>query len=74
MAREGLIIAAVGPGQAGRVNVNPVPVQLGVFGPAGPLGKPGDPGLQRGASYSIFVLPGGPAPQVIWSKAELAQD
>ena len=22
----------------------------------------------------IFVLPGGPAPQVIWSKAELAQD
>jgi alginate O-acetyltransferase complex protein AlgF len=67
------VIAAVAPGQAGRVNVNAVPAELGVFGAAGPLGLLGDPGLSRGASYSVFVFPGGPAPQVLCAKAELAE-
>ena len=69
-----VVIAAVGPGQAGRVNVNPVPVRLGVFGSGGPPGLLGDPGLRRGASYSLFVFPGGQAAELLWAKAELAQD
>jgi len=68
------VIAAVGPGEAGRVNVNAVPVQLGVFGAAGPLGKLGDPGLRRGASFSVFVYRSGSAPEVVCIKAELAQE
>jgi hypothetical protein len=68
-----VVVAAVGPGEAGRVNVNPVPVRLGVFGRTGPLLAIGDPGLRRGASYSVFVFPGGPAPQVLCAKAELAE-
>ncbi len=68
------VIAAVGPGEAGRVIVNPVPVQLGVFGAAGPAVTLGDPGLRRGASYSVFVFPGGSGPQALCARAELAQD
>ena len=68
------IIAAVGPGEAGRVNVNAVPVRLGVFGTAGPLSIIGDPGLRRGASYSVFVFQSGSAPEVLCAKAELAQE
>ncbi len=34
----------------------------------------GDPGLRRGASYSVFVFPGGSGPQVLCAKAELAGD
>jgi hypothetical protein len=69
-----VVIAAVGPGQAGRVNVNPVPVRLGLFGGGGPAALLGDPGLRRGASYSLFVFPAGPNPGLLWAKAELAQD
>jgi hypothetical protein len=68
------VIAAVGPGKAGRLNVNPVPVRLGVFGAGGPLAVLGDPGLRRGASYSVFVFQGGSGPEVLCAKAELAQD
>ncbi len=67
------IIPAVDPGGAGRINVNAVPVQLAVFGASGPLARLGDPGLRRGASYSIFVFLKGSVPQVVWTKAELAQ-
>jgi hypothetical protein len=67
-----VVIAAVGPGQAGRVNVNPVPVRLGVFGAAGPLAQLGDPGLRRGASYSVFVFAGRSAVEALCFKAELA--
>ena len=68
------VIAAVGPGEAGRVKVNAVPVRLGLFGAAGPLLTIGDPGLRRGASYSVFVFQGGSAPEVLCAKAELAQE
>jgi alginate O-acetyltransferase complex protein AlgF len=67
------VIAGVGPGEAGRVNVNAIPVKLGVFGSAGPLGMLGDPGLQRGASYSAFVFETGSSPRIVWAKAELAK-
>ena len=67
------VIAGVGPGEAGRVNVNAVPVKLGVFGSEEPLGLPGDPGLKRGASYSVFVFESGSGPRVVWAKAELAK-
>jgi alginate O-acetyltransferase complex protein AlgF len=67
------VIPAVGPGEAGRVNVNAVSVQLGVFGGSGPLALLGDLGLRRGASYSIFVFQKGSAAQVVWARAELAQ-
>jgi len=67
------VIAGVGPGEAGRVNVNAVPVKLGVFGSTGPLGMVIDPGLSRGASFSVFVFQSGSAPQVFCAKAELAQ-
>lgn len=66
------VIAAVGPGEAGRINVNAVPVQLGVFGAGGRLASLGDPGLQRGASYSVFVYPTGSTPAAVCLKAELA--
>ena len=66
------VIAAVGPGEAGRVNVNAVPVQFGVFGTAGRLAPLGDPGLRRGASYSVFVFRSGPAVEAVCTKAELA--
>jgi alginate O-acetyltransferase complex protein AlgF len=68
------VIAAVGPGQAGRVNVNPIAVQLGVFGTDGLRAALGDPGLRRGASYSVFVFPGGSGLKAVCLKAELAQD
>jgi hypothetical protein len=68
-----VVVAATGPGQAGRVNVNPVPVRLGVFGAAGPLAQLGDPGLRRGASYSVFVFAGRSAVEALCLKAELAQ-
>jgi hypothetical protein len=68
------VIAAIGPGEAGRVNVNAVPVRLAVFGAAGPLAMLGDPGLKRGASYSVFVFPGGSAPEALCVKAELAPE
>jgi alginate O-acetyltransferase complex protein AlgF len=68
------VIAAVGPGEAGRINVNAVPVRLGVFGAAGPLAMLGDPALRRGASYSVFVFPGASGPEVLCAKAELAKD
>jgi alginate O-acetyltransferase complex protein AlgF len=68
------VIAAVGPGQAGRINVNPVPVRLGVFGTAGAPALLGDPDLRRGASYSVFVFQGGSGPQAVCLKAELARD
>jgi len=67
-----VVIAATGPGQAGRVNVNPVPVRLGVFGAAGPLAQLGDPGLRRGASYSVFVFASRSAVEALCFKAELA--
>ena len=67
------VIAGVGPGLAGRVNVNAVPVTLGVFGSAGPLAVVGDPGLSRGGSFSVFVFGSGSAPQVFCAQAELAQ-
>jgi alginate O-acetyltransferase complex protein AlgF len=67
------VIAGVGPGEAGRMNVNAVPVKLGVFVAAGPLAMVGDPGLKRGASYSVFVFESGPAPEIVCAKAELAQ-
>ena len=69
-----LVIAAVGPGEAGRVNVNAVPVQLRVYAASGALATIGDPGLKRGASYSVFVFQGGSAPEVLCAKAELAQE
>jgi alginate O-acetyltransferase complex protein AlgF len=68
------VIAAVAPGQAGRVSVNPVPVQLAAFGAGGAAVVLGDPGLRRGASYSVFVFPGGSGPQALCAKAELAKD
>ncbi len=68
------VIGAVGPGEAGRVNVNPVTVELGVFGAGGPALLLGDPGLRRGASYSVFVFQGGSGPRGVLAKAELAQD
>jgi alginate O-acetyltransferase complex protein AlgF len=68
------VIAAVSPGQAGRINVNPVAVQLAVFGAAGAPAMLGDPQLRRGASYSVFVFAGGSGPQAVCLKAELAQD
>jgi alginate O-acetyltransferase complex protein AlgF len=68
------VIAAVSPGEAGRVNVNAVPVSLGVFGTVGPLAMLGDPGLRRGASYSVFVFQGDSAPEALCAKAELSQD
>ncbi len=67
------VIPEVGPGEAGRVNVNAIPVKLGVFGSEEPLGMPGDPGLKRGASYSVFVFESGSGPRVVWAKAELAK-
>jgi alginate O-acetyltransferase complex protein AlgF len=67
------VIAGVGPGSAGRVNVNAVPVSLGVFGSAGLLAVVGDPGLSRGGSFSVFVYGSGSAPQVFCAQAELAQ-
>ncbi len=67
------VITGVRPGEAGRVNVNAVPVKLGVFGSEEPLGQPGDPGLKRGASYSVFVFESGSGPRVVWAKAELAK-
>ncbi len=68
------VIAAVGPGEAGRIDVNPVSVRLGVFRAGGPPLMLGDPGLRRGSSYSVFVFPGGSGPRVVFAKAELAQD
>jgi hypothetical protein len=68
-----VVIAAVGPGEVGRINVNAVPVRLGVFG-GGPPGMLGDPDLRRGASYSLFVFPGGQGARLCWAKAELVQD
>jgi len=68
------VVAAVGPGEAGRVNVNPVPVRLGAFGSAGKLAAIGDPGLRRGASYSVFVFPGRSAVEALCARAELAQE
>jgi hypothetical protein len=67
------VIAGVGPGEAGRVNVNAVPVKLAVFGSTGPLGMVDDPGLSRGASYSVFVFKSGSVLSVVCAKAELAQ-
>jgi len=69
-----VVIAAVGPGEAGRVNVNPVPVRLGVFGSAGTLLAIGDPDLRRGASYSVFVFPGPSAAEALCARAELTQE
>jgi len=69
-----VVVAAVGPGEAGRVNVNPVPVRLGVFGSAGKLAAIGDPGLRRGASYSVFVFPGRSSLEALCARAELAQE
>jgi len=68
------VIAAVGPGEAGRVNVNAVPVSLAVFGFSGQPLMIGDPVLRRGASYSVFVFQSGSAPEVLCAKAELAQE
>jgi alginate O-acetyltransferase complex protein AlgF len=68
------VIAGVAPGEAGRIKVNAVAVQLGVFDAAGPLAMLGDPGLRRGASYSVFVFPGGSGPEALCAKAELAKD
>jgi hypothetical protein len=67
------VIAAVTPGEAGRVNVNAVPVRLGVFGATGQLGLLGDPELQRGSSYSVFVFSSGSTLEVVCAKAELAE-
>jgi hypothetical protein len=67
------VIAAVGPGEAGRVNVNAIPVKLGVFGSEEPLGMLGDPGLQRGTSYSAFIFESVSGPRIVWAKAELAK-
>jgi hypothetical protein len=69
-----VVVAAVGPGEAGRVNVNPVPVRLGVFGRTGPLLAIGDPGLRRGASYSVFVFPGRSTTEALCARAELTQE
>ena len=68
------VIPAVAASTAGRVNVNAVPVQFAVYLDSKPLATLGDTSLRRGASYSVFVYRRGSAPQVLWAKAELAQE
>lgn len=68
------VISGVAPGGSAQVAVNPVPVELAVFRDGILLEKVGDLGLQRGQSYSVFVIgkPSGPA--VLSARASVAME
>jgi hypothetical protein len=52
--------------------VNAVPVRLALFAGGELLQPLGDPGLQRGSSYSAFVFEQNGSPEVLWVEAALA--
>jgi hypothetical protein len=54
--RETEIIPPVAPGASRQVAVTPVAVELAVYRGDTQLAMVGDPGLERGESYSVFVV------------------
>ncbi|MFP4113817.1 MAG: alginate O-acetyltransferase AlgF [Spirochaetota bacterium] len=50
------VVESVDSLESAVVTVNPVPVELAVFGDDGRLADVGDPGLERGESFSVFAV------------------
>jgi alginate O-acetyltransferase complex protein AlgF len=66
------VIGPVRPGGSGTVAVNPIRVRFGVFSRGTLIGEVADLGLDRGASYSVFVTGQGSGITVFWAQAEVA--
>lgn len=65
------VIAAVPPGSAGQVSVNPVRIEFALFSRGEPIHQLGELGLRRGESYSVFVVGRAAAPTVFTTQAEV---
>ncbi len=66
------VIAAVASKASGMKIVNAVAVSLAVFNGQKKVGPVGDLGLERGSSFSVFVLGEGASPSVFAVKARVA--
>jgi hypothetical protein len=66
------VLAPAAPGEVKRITVNAVPVRLALFAGGELLRLLGDPGLQRGSSYSVFVFEQHGSTEVLWMEAALA--
>jgi len=68
------VISGVGPRSAGLAVVNAVRVALAVFSEGTSIAGLGDLGLERGSSFSVFVLAADQAPVVFTVRARVAME
>lgn len=66
-----IVISGISPHQYGQVVVNAISVSFAVFSGGTRLGEVGDLGLERGSSFSVFVLDGEASAIVFAVKAQV---
>ncbi|MFP4549626.1 MAG: alginate O-acetyltransferase AlgF [Spirochaetales bacterium] len=68
------VIGAVEPGSSSQVSINPVAVELVVGSSGEDIANVGDPSLERGQSYSVFVYSNGSAADALLVQAQVTTE